>query len=93
MPIMKVLKIGAEWCPGCIVMKPRWKKVEEENPWIISEYYDYDFSPEIIKKYNLEKAKLPTFIFLDKHDEELDRRAGELSEKEITDLITQYKDK
>lgn len=90
---MKVLKIGAEWCPGCIIMKPRWQQVEEENPWVITEYYDYDDAPEIVEKYGLEEAKLPTFIFLDKQDNEIERKAGELSKKEITRLITEYKDK
>jgi thiol-disulfide isomerase/thioredoxin len=92
MPIMKVVKIGAEWCSGCVVMGPRWKKVEEENPWVVTEYYDYDNSPDIVEKYNLEQAKLPCFIFLDKDGAEIDRKAGELSVKEITSLILKYKD-
>ena len=92
MPIMKVVKIGAEWCTGCIVMRPRWKKVEEENPWLISEYYDYDESPEIVEKYDLEEGRLPTFVFLDKEGVEIDRRIGEMSKKEISKLITEYKD-
>jgi len=29
---MKVLKFGAVWCSGCLVMNPRWRGVEEENP-------------------------------------------------------------
>ena len=90
---MKVLKIGAEWCSGCIIMRPRWQKVEEEHPWLISEYYDYDTSDEIIEKYGLEEGKLPTFIFLDDEQAELERTSGELSEKEITELILKYKDK
>ena len=39
---MKVLIFGAVWCPGCIIMKPRWKKIEEELTWLQTEYYDYD---------------------------------------------------
>ncbi len=90
---MKVIKIGAEWCSGCIVMRPRWRKVEEEHPWLMSEYYDYDASDEIIEKYGLEQGKLPTFIFLDGSGVELERRSGELTEKEIVELILKYKDK
>ena len=93
MPIMKVLKIGAEWCAGCIIMKPRWKNIEEKNPWLVTEYYDYDESPDIIEKYNLEQARLPTFIFLDNDGKEIDRKAGELSKKEISKLVLEYKDK
>ncbi|MFC1755822.1 thioredoxin family protein [Patescibacteria group bacterium] len=89
---MKVVKIGAAWCSGCIVMGPRWKNVEEEHPWLISEYFDYDNSPEAVEKYGLEQGKLPTFIFLDKEDNELERTSGEISEKKIVELITKYKD-
>ena len=28
---MKVLKFGAVWCPGCLVMKPRWKEIETDS--------------------------------------------------------------
>jgi len=34
---MKVLKIGAVWCNGCLVMKPRWEELEKENPWLETE--------------------------------------------------------
>ena len=89
---MKVIKIGAEWCSGCIIMKPRWRNVEEEHPWLISEYFDYDNSPEAVEKYGLESGRLPTFIFLNKEDEEIDRKSGEFSEKEIIELILKYKE-
>ncbi|KKS60014.1 MAG: hypothetical protein UV25_C0014G0010 [candidate division WWE3 bacterium GW2011_GWB1_42_41] len=46
-------------------MKPIWKRIENENPWLKTEYYEYDESPEIIKNYGLEAGLLPTFIFLD----------------------------
>lgn len=29
---MKVVKIGAPWCASCIIMKPRWQEIEQENP-------------------------------------------------------------
>lgn len=89
---MKVIKIGAEWCSGCIVMRPRWQRVEEKYPWLISEYFDYDNSPEAVEKYGLEQGKLPTFIFLDKEGEELARKSGEIPEKDIIELILKFKD-
>ena len=49
---MKVIKIGAIWCNGCLVMKPRWGEIEKKNPWLETEFYDFDESPEIVKKYN-----------------------------------------
>lgn len=39
---MKVLKIGAVWCNGCLVMRPRWQEIEKENPWLKTEYFDFD---------------------------------------------------
>lgn len=90
---MKVIKIGAVWCPGCLVMRPRWQKVESQNTWLKTEYHDFDESKDIVQKYDLKDGKLPAFIFLDKNDNEIFRISGELEEKKIIELITKYKDK
>ncbi len=67
---MKVLKFGAVWCPGCIIMKPIWEEIEAEIPELKSEYFDYDASSEVIKKYNI-GDEIPVFIFLDKEGKSL----------------------
>ena len=90
---MKVLKIGAVWCSGCLVMGPRWKKIEKENPWLDTIYFDYDSNPDVVNKYDLEDGKLPAFIFLDKEENEIDRVFGEIREKKILELIETHKDK
>jgi len=90
---MKVLKIGAEWCSGCVIMRPRWQKVEEDHPWLISEYYDYDTSDDIVEKYNLEGGKLPTFIFLDEGGEEILRKSGEMSIAALVEIVLENKDR
>ncbi len=90
---MKVLKIGAVWCNGCLVMKPRWGEIEQENPWLKTEYIDYDSNPELVGQYQIQEGRLPTFIFLDSQGNELDRRSGEVSKEELLSLITQYKDR
>ncbi|MBD3365745.1 hypothetical protein GF360_00150 [candidate division WWE3 bacterium] len=90
---MKVLKFGAIWCSGCLVMKPRWQKIEKEHPVFESEYYEYDDCPGKIKKYGIEEGSLPTFIFLDKKGNELERVTGEISEKKILELVEKYKSK
>ncbi len=90
---MKVLKIGADWCSGCIVMKPRWKEIEQENPWLVTEYHDFDNDQEIAAKYNIQSEKLPTFIFLDSEENELERLHGEPEKEKLLELITKYKDK
>ncbi|MFW0862199.1 MAG: thioredoxin family protein [Candidatus Komeilibacteria bacterium] len=88
---MKILKFGAVWCPGCLVMRPRWEKIEKENDWLNTEYFDIDEFPEVKEKYELKEY--PTFIWLDKNEQEIDRRQGEISEDEILDLINKYKEK
>jgi thioredoxin-related protein len=74
-------------------MKPRWKKIEKEYPVFESEYFEYDDSPEKVKEYGIEEGSLPTFIFLDKNGNELERIEGEISEEKIIELINKYKDK
>lgn len=88
---MKVLKFGAEWCSGCLIMKPRWKEIEEELPWLKTEYYDYDQDSEMVEKYKIDQT-LPTFIFLNHKDEEITRLSGEPSKEELLSLIEKYKD-
>lgn len=89
---MKVLKIGAIWCSGCLVMGPRWEKVEDDNPWLETEYLDFDDDSDKVKEHQVGKT-LPVFIFLGKDGCELDRKVGEITEKEILKLVNKYKDK
>lgn len=90
---MKVLKIGATWCNSCLVMRPRWQEIETENPWLETEYYDFDEDEKKLKKYEIESSKLPVFIFLDKKGREFLRISGELSKKELVELINRHKNK
>ena len=87
---MKIIKIGAIWCPGCLVMKKIWKSITELYPNIDITDLDYDINSEEIKKYNPVKV-LPVIIFLDDNDNELERLIGEQKEKTITDIIDKYK--
>lgn len=87
---MKVIKVGAVWCPGCLVMRPRWQDIEKDNPWLDTIYYDYDTDQSEIEKYNVGKT-LPVFIFLDDHENELVRLIGEVSKKKIIEVIEEYK--
>lgn len=90
---MKVIKIGAVWCNGCLVMKPRWKEIEEENPWLETEYYDFDEDSEKITQYNVDESKLPIFIFLNKKEEEIFRLTGEIKKDKLVAVINENKDK
>ncbi len=89
---MKVLKFGAVWCSGCLVMKPRWKKIEEENSWLKTEYYDYDTDKEMVEKYKINKT-LPIFVFLDKENKEILRLNGEIDKNKLIEIINQNQDK
>ncbi len=82
---MKVLKIGAQWCPECVIMKSRWEKIEKKYPQLKTEYFDCDQQPEISRKYQIEKV--PTFIFLDRRSQEIARLSGLVSDKELEKII------
>lgn len=90
---MNILKIGANWCSSCLVMRPRLKKIENKFPNLKTKYYDYDTSPKITQKYNLKDTHLPTFIFLNKNNQEITRLRGEVSIKKFTELIKQHQAK
>ena len=90
---MKVLKIGAVWCNGCNVMRPRWKEIEEELPWLQTEYFEFDDSPEVVAQYGLDEGTLPTFIFLDKTGVEFDRMSGEIEKAELLKILEAYKNR
>jgi thiol-disulfide isomerase/thioredoxin len=89
---MKVLKFGAMWCPGCLVMKPRWAEIEKENPWLVTEYHDFDEDKEAVTKYNI-TDKLPVFVFLDRESNEFLRLQGEIEKDKLIELINQNKDR
>lgn len=45
-------------------MKPIWRDIEAENPWLKTVFYDFDNDTEALKQYNV-SGNLPVFIFLD----------------------------
>lgn len=88
---MKVLKFGATWCPGCVVMKPMWEKIEEEMSDLETEFFDADQNKDVLEKYNVKD--LPTFIFLNKEGEEFLRLQGILNEDSLKETIKENLDK
>lgn len=89
---MKVLKFGAVWCPGCLVMKPRWQEIEKELSWLETEYYDIDKDQEMAEKYKIESDIIPAFIFLDKNNKEIKRLNGEIEKDKLIEICKKYKD-
>lgn len=90
---MKVVKIGAVWCPGCLVMRPRWKEVEQENPWLETQYLDYDEDRDAVAAHAVEQGRLPAFIFFDKEGKEFLRLNGEISKDEIVSVVSTNRDR
>lgn len=88
---MKVLKFGAVWCPGCLVMKPRWKEIEAENPWLSTEYFDLDTDKEAAEKYGIDTV-VPALVFLDKDEKEFLRLTGEIEKEKLLEIIRANKD-
>jgi len=88
---MKVLKYGAVWCSDCSFMMSRWQEIEKENPWLKTEYHDFDKDEEMVEKYKITKP--PTFIFLNKEEKEFLRLHGKICIKELSDIISMTKNR
>lgn len=86
---MKIVRIGAIWCPGCLVMKKVWNNINKSYNLDILDL-DYDMDSENVKKYNVGNV-LPVVIFLNSNNEELDRLVGEQKEEKIIGLIEKYR--
>lgn len=81
---MEIIKIGAMWCPGCIVMKKIIKQIEEEYKLEIKSL-DLDFDEEEVKEYNVGDT-LPVII-VNKDGKEIKRIIGEKSYQELKSLL------
>jgi len=90
---MKVLKFGAVWCNGCLVMRPRWAEIEKDNSWLKTEYFDFDTDKGTVNKYDIVSGVLPVFVFLDKEAKEILRLSGEVEKDELIKVIIENKDK
>ncbi|MEG0409232.1 MAG: thioredoxin family protein [Bacilli bacterium] len=82
---MEIIKIGAVWCPACLVMYKIWDKVREEYPNIKITSYDLDMDSLEIEKYNV-GATLPVII-ITKEGKELKRLIGEKKFEDIKKAI------
>lgn len=82
---MKIIRINAMWCAGCLSMHKVWKEVEKKHPDIEMINYDYDMDEEIVQKYN-PGSILPVTIFIE-NNVEIHRLNGEKTVQEITNVI------
>ena len=86
---MQIIKIGAVWCPGCLVMNKIWNNILKNNDLDIIEL-DYDMDNEEVSKYNVGQV-LPVIIFVDKDMVELERLVGEQKEDKLMEVIDKYR--
>lgn len=81
---MKVIKINAIWCSGCLVMNKVWKSITSKYE-IETIELDYDMDEEEVALYNPGNI-LPIFIVID-DDKEVLRITGELKEEEMIEKL------
>ena len=82
---MKIIKINAMWCPGCLITKSIWQEIEKEYPSHEYINLDYDLDEEKIAKYKIGDI-LPVVIIED-DTHEIKRIIGEKSKKEILNEV------
>ena len=78
---MKVIKINAMWCPGCLISKSIWNEIEKLYPNHEYISLDYDLDEEEVSVFNVGDI-LPVVIIM-KEDKEIKRIIGEKNKKEI----------
>ena len=86
---MRIIKIGAMWCPGCLVMKKIWNNIVKSYDLDIVEL-DYDMDNTEVSKYNVGNV-LPVVIFTSNDGNELERLVGEQKENVILQVIDKYR--
>ena len=79
---MKIIKVGAMWCPACIVTNKYWKRIKEKYSNIEFIEFDLDMDEEEVKKLNVGNI-LPEFIILDSNNSEIKRIIGEKTQDEL----------
>ena len=86
---MKIIKIGALWCPACIITNNHLDKIKE-NYKVDIENLDFDFDEEEVSKYDVGEI-LPVLIFI-KDNKEVNRLIGEKTYKDIEEVLEEYEE-
>ena len=82
---MKIIKIGAIWCPACIITGNALKRLQKEYDF---ELVELDADMDDISEYHPDDI-LPILIIM-KDDKEIDRLNGEKSYKQIEEVLKKY---
>lgn len=86
---MRVVKINAIWCSGCLIMNKVWNNILSKYD-IETVELDYDIDEEEVMKYEPGNI-LPVFIFFE-GDKEFLRITGEIKESEMINKILEVGD-
>lgn len=78
---MKIIKVGAMWCPSCIITNKYWKEIKSNYSDIEFIDLDIDFDSNEVEKYNV-GDKLPVVIIFD-GNKEVKRIIGEKKKEEM----------
>lgn len=78
---MKIIKVNAMWCPGCLITKSIWQEIEKEYPSHEYINLDYDLDEEKIAKYKI--GDILPVVIIENNNQEIKRIIGEKNKKEI----------
>ncbi|HOP56674.1 MAG TPA: thioredoxin family protein [Bacillota bacterium] len=78
---MQIKMIGAMWCPSCLIMRSRIRKLIKIHPEIALVEYDFDMDREKIPEFS--DAKILPIIIFEKDGRETFRFVGEKSVSEL----------
>lgn len=81
---MKIIRINAMWCPGCLISKRIWQEIEKVYPNI--EYIDYDYDLDI-ESENYNVGDILPVVIIEKNKKEITRIIGEKSKDEILEVL------
>lgn len=81
---MKIIKITAMWCSGCLIMNKVWKEILKERDLDIVSL-DLDINEEEALSYNPGDV-LPVVIFM-RDNKEVERMVGEHTKEEILEVL------
>ena len=84
---MKIIKINAMWCPGCLISKNIWNDIEKEYPNHEYINLDYDLDEELVEKYKV--GDLLPVVIIEDNGKEIKRIIGEKTKKEIIESISE----
>ena len=83
---MKIIKINAMWCPGCLISKSIWNDIEASFPDHEYINLDYDLDEEEVEKYNI--GDILPVVIIEENEKIIKRIIGEKTKKEILESMS-----